>query len=226
MNRNRRWLYLQSVLGHVILFIWLRYVLSVDFPETRGRTVKYAKWITAIDLLERHCVFSRSVRSSDRLSLARTRRTARGYNRRRRRTVRESLRWFETVSTLPRHVRKIDLMELNIRASLYIFSRNVGAANRAISETRNAKSRGDPVILESAGEMGARERERERKKDLLTPRNTWHLIDALFHAKGRIIIAVSGTYACSWRLRRARITARRGRWREHEIAEYFEFCCR
>jgi len=85
MNRNRRSVsrYLQAVLRYVILYIGSQYELNVPFSETRGRTVKHAKW-TAIDLLERHCVFSRSVRSSDRLSLVRTR-TTKSYNRRHRR---------------------------------------------------------------------------------------------------------------------------------------------
>lgn len=59
--------------------------------------------------------------------------------------------------SLLRHIRKVDLTERNIRASSYKHSR---AANCAISEARSAKSRGDPVVLESAA-RNERGRERE-----------------------------------------------------------------
>lgn len=129
--------------------------------KTHEHTVKYAKW-TAIDLLERHYVFSKSVRSSDRLCLARVR-TTKSYNRRHRRYRRTyvSLLDVEPVSVLLRSIRKIDLMERNIRASLYILARDVCAANRSISEARNMKLRDDPVILEPPHETREREREKE-----------------------------------------------------------------
>jgi len=78
------------------------------------------------------------------------------------------------------------------------------------------KLRDDRSFLNCRTREKKKETEREGKReracsDLPAPRNPWHLIDALFHTKGRIIIAVSDTacssaYTCFWCLWRDRIT--------------------
>jgi hypothetical protein len=125
-----------------------------------------------------------------------------------------------------------------ILARAYIFSRDVCAGNRAISEARNAKSRGDPVILEStAWNENSKMREKEERKRahqiylLLVIHDT--LSTQYFTRRegslSPLAAARSGAYACFWRLRRARITTfyldRCETWRKHETPS-ISSCCR